>query len=91
MVSPTKAWALTRDAFAPSERELLEDTLELNRAAIVTAVEGLCDTEAGEKLVGLAHPGAEGKGVVGHVRWPAVRVAGLADWPKCSGPDALTR
>lgn len=37
--------------FTGSERELLENTLELNRAAIVGAVEHLCDTEAREKLV----------------------------------------
>ena len=37
--------------FTGSERELLENTLELNRAAIVTAIEHLCDTEAREKLV----------------------------------------
>jgi len=37
--------------FTGSERELLENTLELNRAAIVTSVEHLCDTEAREELV----------------------------------------
>ncbi len=32
--------------FTGGERELLEDTLELNRAEIVTAVEGLSDAQA---------------------------------------------
>ena len=37
--------------FTGSERELLENTLDLNRAGIVAAVAGLTDTEAREKLV----------------------------------------
>ena len=37
--------------FAGSERELLENTLELNRTELVRAVEHLSDTQAREKLV----------------------------------------
>lgn len=37
--------------YTGSERELLENTLELNRAALMTAVEHLSDTEARERLV----------------------------------------
>src|SRR6478672_3607669 len=37
--------------FTGSERELLDNTLDLNRASIVAAVAGLTDTEAREKLV----------------------------------------
>ncbi len=37
--------------FTGSERELLDNTLELNRAALLAAVEHLSDTEAREELV----------------------------------------
>jgi len=37
--------------FTGDERELLENTLELNRAEIVTAVEGLSDAQARQKRV----------------------------------------
>jgi hypothetical protein len=37
--------------FTGSERELLENTLELNRTELVRAVEHLSDTQAREKLV----------------------------------------
>jgi hypothetical protein len=37
--------------FTGSERELLENTLDLNRAELVRAVEHLSDTESREKLV----------------------------------------
>lgn len=37
--------------YTGSERELLENTLELNRAALVAAVEHLSDTEARQNLV----------------------------------------
>jgi hypothetical protein len=37
--------------FAGSERELLENTLKLNRTELVRAVEHLSDTQAREKLV----------------------------------------
>jgi hypothetical protein len=37
--------------FTGSERELLENTLELNRRELVRAVEHLSDTQAREKLV----------------------------------------
>lgn len=37
--------------FTGSERELLENTLELNRAELVRAVENLSDTQARENLV----------------------------------------
>jgi hypothetical protein len=37
--------------FTGSERQLLENTLELNRTELVRAVEHLTDTQAREKLV----------------------------------------
>jgi len=40
-----------RRPFTGDERELLENTLELNRAEIVTAVEGLSDAQARQKRV----------------------------------------
>jgi hypothetical protein len=37
--------------FTGNERQLLEDTLELHRAEIVSTVEGLSDTQARQRLV----------------------------------------
>jgi hypothetical protein len=37
--------------FTGSERDLLQNTLDLNRAEIVQAVENLSDTQARERLV----------------------------------------